>query len=203
MGAYRIYISPSLQPANKYADGSGSEQDHMQAVGARVVELLKQHREFAVFANRLGMAMQQAVEESNNLAVHAHIAIHSNAGGGDGTLALHYPNSVQGEKLAKAIYEQVAPLSPGKDDGVRATGLLYEVRETKAPAVIIEVEFHDSDTLAAWINKNHEGLAQAIYKGVCSHFEVTPIKKQLPQSVEVEVRIGGIIYKGSLNEFRG
>lgn len=196
--AHRIYISPSLQPANLYADGSGSEQDHMQAVGQRVVELLRQHQEFIVFTNRVGMSMPEAVLESNNLAVHVHVAIHSNAGGGDGTLALHYPGSVQGEKLAKKIYKEVAPLSPGKDDGVRADRDLYELNQTIAPSTIIEVEFHDNKKLAAWIGPHHEEIAQAIYKGICNYFEVSPVKEQISETIEVEVRIGNMVYQGKL-----
>jgi len=198
--AYRIYISPSLQPWNKYADGSGSEQDHMQAVGKRVVELLKQHKEFVVFTNRPGMTLQKAVKESNNLAVHAHVAIHSNAGGGEGTEVWIVKKGYNAEKFAKAIYKYLAPLSPGEDRGVKATTGLYEVRETKAPAVIIEVEFHDSAKLAAWIGQHHEELAQAIYWGICDYFEVAPIKPQPTDVKQVKVHAGDKVYSGELRD---
>lgn len=198
MNTYKIYISPSLQPTNKYADNSGSEQKHMQTIGRKVVELLKRHKEFVVFANRVGMTLKEAVRESNSLVVNAHIAIHSNAGSGEGTEVWYYKGSTNGKKLAEAIYQEVAPLSPGKDRGVKDTKGFYEVRQTKAPAVIVEVEFHNKKKLAEWIGQHHEELAQGIYKGICNYFAVEPIDDQPIDIIPIKVHAKGKVYSGEL-----
>ena len=198
--AHSIYISPSLQPGNLYVDGSGSEQYHMQAVGRLVVELLEKHQQFVVYSNRPGMTLRQAMDESNDLAVDAHVAIHSNAGSGEGTEIWIVEKGYRAEKLAKAIYRYLAPLSPGEDRGIKESTYYGEVRETNAPAVIVETEFHDDQKLAKWIGQHHEELAQSIYRGICEYFEVTPIESQLTEVIQVEVHIGDRVYQGKLKE---
>jgi N-acetylmuramoyl-L-alanine amidase len=169
---YRVYISPSVQEANPYAGGLGTEEQWMQTIGREVVRLLKYQGTFEVFANSPEMSLVQIVHESNELAVDAHVAIHSNAGGGRGTEVWYYQGSIQGKKLAEYVYNRVVPLSPGVDRGIKASAKLYELKNTKASACIAEIAFHDNPEEARWITEHVREIAEAIAAGVCDFFGV-------------------------------
>ena len=44
------------------------------------------------------------------------------------------------------------------------------MNRTKAPAVILEVEFHDTPEGAAWIVANEKAIAQACVRAILGHF---------------------------------
>ncbi len=60
----------------------------------------------------------------------------------------------------------MAPVSPGPDYTLRANPSLAELNSTKAVAVYIEVEFHDTTDDAKWIIENAKTIGEAICKGV-------------------------------------
>jgi N-acetylmuramoyl-L-alanine amidase len=59
---------------------------------------------------------------------------------------------------------------------------------TKAPAALVEIEFHDSIEGATWIVNNKAAIAEAIAKGVCDflgvQFKKPEPPKPQPQKVE-------------------
>lgn len=167
----KVYVSPSTQGANMYAGGLGTEKQHMQDIGGLVEQHLVRCG-FEVRCNKPEMTLTQAVSDSNAWGPEAHVAIHSNAGGGQGTECWHYTGSTKGQALALAVYNEVAQLTPASDRGVKYTLDLYEVAKTSAPACILEVAFHDRAEEAAWIVAHKAELAEAIAKGVCKYFGV-------------------------------
>jgi len=187
--AYRVYISPSVQDWNVGVGNYGTEEQRMQAIGERVETLLK-NSGFTVFRNKPEMSLQEIAKESNNLAVDIHVAIHSNAGGGQGTEVWYYEGSVKGKKLAQVLYNEVAPLSPSPDRGIKTSTKLYELRKTKAPAVIIEVAFHDNVQDAVWIINHTNEIAAAIARAICKYFNV-PFKES-----KITINSVPIILKG-------
>lgn len=50
---------------------------------------------------------------------------------------------------------------------------LSELNSTKAVAVYLEVEFHDTVEGAKWIIENTKTIGEAICKGVCNYFGIT------------------------------
>jgi N-acetylmuramoyl-L-alanine amidase len=201
--AYRVYISPSTQEKNTGPNGY-IEENAMQEIGNLVVKRLKQLG-FVVFQNKPEMSIQQAVADSNSLAVDIHLAIHSNAGGAQGTEVFAYTlpdKETNSYRLAKCLYDEVAPLSPGKDRGIKDGKQLYEVRETNATAALIEVEFHDNEEGAKWITLNYSTIAEALVKAVCKYFNVT-YKPEVTQRIFLDGKelpaeqikqVGGDIY---------
>lgn len=188
--AYKVYLSPSVQHANLYASGLGTEAQHMQAVGEEVYRLL-QLNGLSVFKNLPSMALGEIVRESNRLAVDAHVAIHSNTGGGTGAEIWYFSNSVKGRKLAQAIYEPLSLLTPTPDRGLKPSTLFYELRETKAPAVIVEVAFHDNPVEAQWIISRRKDLAVVIANGICNYFGLPFIPEK---SLDVNLVVDGAPY---------
>ncbi|WPD20167.1 N-acetylmuramoyl-L-alanine amidase [Thermaerobacter composti] len=165
----KVYLSPSVQEHNVGVGDYGTEEQRMQVIGALVETYLRANG-FDVRRNRPEMSLKDIIIDSNRYQPDAHVAIHSNAGGGEGTEAWYYPGSEQGRKLAQAVYDEVAPLSPGKDRGLKTSSVFAELRSTVAPAVILEVGFHDNPADAAWIMSQPRQIAKAIARGICRYF---------------------------------
>ena len=77
-----------------------------------------------------------------------------------------------GARLAQDIYDQIIDIypDPSKGRGVLFTNSLYEVINTLAPAVLLEVAFHDNEEDASWIIQNENIIAQAIVDGINNYF---------------------------------
>ena len=72
-----IYLSPSLQPYNKYVT-TGDEQYWMNVIADDMVPILEQNG-ITVSRNTPGMTLGQAIRESNAGDYDLHLALHSNA----------------------------------------------------------------------------------------------------------------------------
>jgi|SRR5665648_9744 len=167
----RLYISPSSQEHNQGISPFSTEEAQMNEIVDLLIPLLYKDGRFLIKRNTPSMSVGQMAYDSNTFKADLHIAIHSNAGGGEGTEVYAYGPNTNSEKLAKALYAQIAPLSPGADRGVKFNSRLYEVgNNVNATSALIELAFHDNAIDAKWIAYNHEMIAQALYKAVCDYF---------------------------------
>lgn len=180
----KIYLSPSAQPANNYAAGDTNEQAQCN----RIAEAAKSALERCGFAVRKapeGQGYKDSVAESNAWGADLHIPIHTNAGGGAGTVVFVHGGTAKQMQYAKPIYDEVQAASPGMTDyGVRVNSGLYELGYTTATAVYVECEFHDRADLAAWIIEHTTELGEAIARGVCKGAGVTYIAPDAEPSPE-------------------
>ena len=188
----KIYLSPSAQPANNYAAGDTNEQVQCN----RIAEAAKSALERCGFAVRKapeGQGYKDSVAESNAWGADLHIPIHTNAGGGAGTVVFVHGGTAKQMQYAKPIYDEVQATSPGTTDyGVRVNSGLYELGYTTATAVYIECEFHDRADLAAWIIEHTTELGEAIARGVCIGAGVpyiAPEPKPDPEPVKPEIEL--------------
>ena len=188
----KIYLSPSAQPANNYAAGDTNEQVQCN----RIAEAAKSALERCGFAVRKapeGQGYKENVDESNAWGADLHIPIHTNAGGGAGTVVFVHGGTAKQMQYAKPIYDEVQATSPGTTDyGVRVNSGLYELGYTTATAVYIECEFHDRADLAAWIIEHTTELGEAIARGVCIGAGVpyiAPEPKPDPEPVKPETEL--------------
>ena len=188
----KIYLSPSAQPANNYAAGDTNEQVQCN----RIAEAAKTALERCGFTVRKapeGQGYKDSVAESNAWGADLHIPIHTNAGGGAGTVVFVHGGTAKQMQYAKPIYDEVQAISPGTTDyGVRVNSGLYELGYTTATAVYIECEFHDRADLAAWIIEHTTELGEAIARGVCIGAGVpyiAPEPKPDPEPVKPETEL--------------
>ena len=188
----KIYLSPSAQPANNYAAGDTNEQVQCN----RIAEAAKSALERCGFAVRKapeGQGYKDSVAESNAWGADLHIPIHTNAGGGAGTVVFVHGGTAKQMQYAMPIYDEVQATSPGTTDyGVRVNSGLYELGYTTATAVYIECEFHDRADLAAWIIEHTTELGEAIARGVCIGAGVpyiAPEPKPDPEPVKPETEL--------------
>ena len=167
----RVYISPSSQQNNLGVSPFGVEEVEMNKIADILVPLLIKDGRFVVKRNSPAMEVGQMATDSNNFRADIHVAIHSNAGGGQGTEVYAYAPNTNSERLAQSLYNQVAPLSPGVDRGVKFYKGLYEVGDSvKATAALIELGFHDNAQDALWLATNSQQIANALYKGICNYY---------------------------------
>jgi len=167
----RIYISPSSQENNKGIGNYGTEEGEMNKVADALMPLLATDGRFEAKRNTPDMDVYQMAKDSNNFKADIHIPIHSNAGGGVGTEVYAYGANTNSERLAQALYKQVAPLSPGADRGVKYNRSLVEVGDSvSATSALIELGFHDNALDAEWIMLSTTAIAKALYRGICDYY---------------------------------
>jgi len=193
-----VYLSPSMQENNVGALNYGTEETRMNQI-TDVVQKVLQDYGVDVYRNRPDWSLGQAVNDSNRVKPNLHFAIHSNAGGGRGAEIYAYAPGGEGEKAAKLIYAEISAITPTADRGVQFNPSLYELRNTNAPAVLVEVAFHDNAEDAVWIINNIEYIGIALAKGVLKYLGITYEKpKNTNESQKLyRVQIGAYTIKAN------
>lgn len=165
--ALKIYLSPSSQEHNEYAVGNTVEQRQCNRI-AEAAKVALERNGYTVKKAPEGQSYQKNVQESNAWGADIHMPIHTNAGGySKGTLTLCYSGNTN-DKYVKNVYEAVAALTPWADKGISVRSDLYEINNTKATCVYMEMAFHDKTDSAQWIIDNVVPLGEAIAKGMCA-----------------------------------
>lgn len=171
----KIYLSPSVQEYNHYIDG-GNEEYYMYLIADAMEPYLRQNNiEFK--RNSPEMTLSQVINDSNASDYGLHLAIHSNAspesdaGQNTGVEIYYYPASARGKQLADIIQKNYKTIYP-EPDNVRVipSMSLAELRRTKAPAVLIEVGYHDNREEAQWIRDNINNIARVLAESVTEYF---------------------------------
>lgn len=182
-----IYISPSSQPANTYAVGKTNEQEQCRKIGAA----LEKELDRCGFNAKAGLTgtMYTRVAESNAMKAKLHMPLHTNAYNGEvaGLRIMIYKRGGEAEQIAKEIMKTLGPITPGTSDGISCQPQLYEISESDAICVYIEVGFHDNPEEAQWIIDHTEDIAVAIAKGLCNHYGVRYVpKSEVEDKTEAE-----------------
>lgn len=110
-----------------------------------------------------------------------------------GSIAFYYPGSIQGKWAADIIANNLRSIYP-LPDKVRAvsTTTLGEVRKVRAPAVLLELAFHDNPDDAAWIKNNLDEIARNLVLSVTEFFGL-PFLTPIPaRSGMVDVNWGSL-----------
>lgn len=171
---FKVFISPSNQVGNKYAGIDMNEYRNCTAIGQMLYECLS----VAGFDVRLvsdGVSMQRAVMESNSYNPDLHICIHTNAFNGKvtGTRVFTFAGSGKGYDCGKVIFDGLCRLIPDGVNVMKHRPGLYELKNTVAPAVYVEVDFHDVPDRARWLVENRERIAHNLAMSICSYFGVS------------------------------
>lgn len=162
----KVYLSPSDQHRNITASGH-SEADHcIKIANACAKYLTASGYDVKVGNSKIVESYPARVRESNAWGADLHVPIHTNAGGGKGTLMMAYDATSAGNKYVKGIYESVAKLTPTPDRGVQIRTDLYEINATNCVCAYLECEFHDNVVTENWIDENIDNLGKAIAVGI-------------------------------------
>lgn len=158
------YISPSNQKANEGIDGYGTEHEQMYLLAEAIIPHLDRAGVSFVLADRDATLAQRA-KESNSIGAGFHFSLHSNAGGKGkawGPVALYYSDA--GKAFGQKLVDSLLALGQknNRSYNIKQQKGLYELRKTKAPACLLEVDFHDSSTGVAFITRRRAEIAKAI-----------------------------------------
>lgn len=195
----KIYLSPSNQDGNMYAYGNTNEMEQCNRIADATKKALERCG-FTVKKAPKGQAMKATINESNAWRPDLHMCIHTNAGGGAGTMCMVYSGAAENMKYAKPIYEAVQAVTPGKTDyGVKVQPQWAELNATNAIAVYTEVDFHDNKSIAKWLIENPSTVGEAFAKGVCKAFGVT--YKAPSSGGSASTNNGKIIYRVQAGAF--
>jgi N-acetylmuramoyl-L-alanine amidase len=194
----KIYLSPSTQEYNYYING-GTEEQYMNLIADYMEPyLVASGVEFE--RNTPDMTAASSIAASNAGNFDLHLAIHSNAapeslaGRLQGTDVYYSPRSVQGKRAAEIIAENFKKIypDPALVKAVPTTSI-GEVTRTRAPAVLIEVAYHDNLDDANWIKNNLRDIARNLAQSV-TEFLGVPFVNPQPQYTGVVT-----LQSGSLN----
>ncbi len=169
----KVFLSPSNQYDNVYAYGNTTEGVQC----GKIAEACKT----ALIRNGIDVmlmhdeSMQEKCQKSNAFGADLHVPIHTNACNGkvSGTRMFCYNSTGNGMKACKAIFDVLAPITPGTSENIKVDTSLYEIRVPNAPTAYIEADFHDNPTAAKWIVENTTLIGETIAKGICNYFGIT------------------------------
>lgn len=187
---YKIYLSPSNQPANKYCAGNTNEKAEMEAVAEKVKTILDEEYECetVMAALYLDTGINGRAKEAKDKGCNIYFAIHSNAGGGgnaSGAVAFYHPDSLSGRKLAENAVKElnaICPVKPNRsspvESGMKAfNGAGYgEIRNPSKlglVSVLVETDFHDNPKTAQWIVDNKGNIARAYVNAIADTFNIS------------------------------
>lgn len=193
---YKIYLSPSNQPANKYSVGNTNEKAEMEAVAKRVKLIVDEEYECETIMATLylDIDINGRSKEAKDKGCHIYLAIHSNAGGGgsaSGAVAFYHPDSLTGRLLAENVVKELNAICPIKsnrstpvENGMKAFnnigyGEIRNPSKLGLISVLVETDFHDNPKTAQWIIDNKDDIARAYVNALVNTFNIA--KTNTPQ----------------------
>lgn len=190
-----IYLSPSTQEGNPYITG-GTEEQYMNRI-ADVMEPMLRSSGIQFQRNTPDMTAASSILQANAGNFDFYLALHSNAapdafsGQLRGTDVYYARNSFWGRSMANIIvqnFKSIYPL-PGRVRAVSTT-TIGEVVKTRAPAVLVEIAYHDNIADANWIISNITAIARALVLSLCEYFGIPFIAAQSPRRGTVSLTSG-------------
>ena len=196
-----IYLSPSTQEANPYVTGAGSEEYFMNLLADAMVPYLDSNA-IAYGRNTPDMTALSSVRQANNGRYDLYLALHSNAtGNGEprptrGIIAFYYPGSPQGQRAAEIFAQNFKNIYPLPElVTTRATTTLVEVSRSRAPAVLLEIGYHDNFADAEWIQSNIDTIAQNLVLSLADYFGIPFIYPVGPLQGRVRTASGALLLR--------
>ena len=184
-----LFLSPSTQEFNPYVT-EGNEEYWMNQLADRMEPYLYASGINVTRNNPSGTAAT-AIRQSNMGNYDFHLALHSNAspenlsGQLRGIDAYYYPGAEGGERMAQLVVNNLKPIYPLPNQvQTRASTSIGEVRQTRAPAALIEIGYHDNPMDAAWLTGNLDEIAVALSRAVTQYFGIPLLQ---PQGVQTGV----------------
>lgn len=192
-----IYLSPSTQENNFYVNG-GTEEEWMNRLADAMVPYLVSSG-IQYVRNTPQMTAASSIRASNDGDFDLHLALHSNGapegqyGQIRGVLVFFYPGSTKGRKAAEIMAQNLKAIYP-LPNRVRAepTTTIGEVRRVRAPAVFLELGYHDNPDDASWVKNNLDLIARTIVRSLTEYFGIPFLEPRPPRNAVVDVSWGAL-----------
>lgn len=178
-----VFLSPSTQEWNPYING-GNEEQYMNLVADEMEPYLRSSG-IEYTRNDPSRDVRGAINDSNARNYDVHLALHSNAGGGQfagklrGIDIYYSPYSEKSRTLASILANNLQYVYPDASKvNILPTTSLGEVTRTKAVAVLAELGYHDNQADAEWIKANIVPIARSLVQGLCDYFGIPFVEAQ-------------------------
>lgn len=192
-----VYLSPSTQDYNPYIIG-GSEKYYMNLL-ADAMEPYLSSSGISYGRNDPNGNAAAAVARGNRGNYRLYLALHSNAAPAiyEGTLrgpdVYYYPTSTQGKRAADIIANGLREIYPEPElVNTRSSTELLELRRSKAPAVYLELAYHDNEQDARWIADNIDAIAENLVISIADFLGVQYYPPVFPATGTVRTQ-GGVL----------
>ena len=186
------YLSPSSQGANLGVGNYGSEQMQMNLLTDAIIPHLDRA---GISFHRADpdLTLAQRVKESNQMDACFHLALHSNAGGkgmARGPVAYYYSDT--GKSFGTKVVAKLLALGQesNRSSNVKQDKTLYELKNTAAPACLLEVDFHDSLSGVEFLTNRRQDIAKAIAKVIIEADGKQFVPVTPGESIDEAVRLG-------------
>ena len=176
-----VVIDPGHGGPDPGAIGIGGirETDVVLEVSKIVKDLLSEKGVKVVLTrkNEVDLDLPPRVSFANNTDADIFVSIHANASRGKrrdiNGLETFYYRGWRGRLLAKRIQKQILRVSPGSPDRGVKQGRFYVIKNTKMPAVLVEIGFLTGRLDARRLEKtsHRKRLAYAIAKGILEYLD--------------------------------
>ena len=185
--AIKIYVDQGHNPSgfNTGAEGNGYyEQDLTYEIGKRLYALLKSNPEFeprlsrptedTILGTNNSTSLVERVKQANSWSADVFISLHNNAAENQrasGNEALVYgPGSTVAYDLATEILEQLTLTTGLRNRGIVYRPGLFVLKETKMPAVLIEMGFITNPYDAELLATSPDLFSLGIYRGILAYY---------------------------------
>lgn len=153
-------------PPDTGASGIRQEDNLTYEVGNLVIQKLKAAGYIVTeclpsSASSVEQSLYLRAAAANSANVDVFVSIHFNSGGGQGTEV--YAASSKGREFAQSVLNEICKIGY-INRGVKDGSHLYVIKNTEAPAILVECSFVDSAQDMA--HYNADSLAAAIVKGL-------------------------------------
>lgn len=190
----RIYLSPSVQEFNPYIIG-GNEEYYMNLIADAMVPYLRASQiEFS--RNNPGDTLSQAIQQSNEGNYDLHLALHSNSspenmkGVLQGPDVYYYASSTPAQQAAGIIADHLKMIYPDPSLVTAIpTTTLSELRRTKAPAVLVEIAYHDNYEDAQWIRGNVDAIARNLVQSLTDYLGIPFAENEMEGTISCQTSI--------------
>jgi len=190
-----VYLSPSTQENNYYVTG-GTEEQYMNLLCDQVIPYLNASG-IAFTRNDRTLSAGDAIRQANDGYYELYVALHSNAapegqyGTKRGCEVYYYRYGQNSRRAARIFVDSLKTVYPLPENVIMIpTTTLGEVSRSRAPAVLLEIGFHDNVSDANWIKNNLPAIARAVAGGILQYFGLPLVRPQQPQSARVSLTSG-------------
>ena len=156
-----VFLSPSSQEFNPYING-GNEEYYMNIIADAMIPYLEASG-ISYGRNTTSGSFIDSVRASNANDYKLHLAIHSNASAPQNAgKAQELPEDISPDVSANDSWTErySQALAEGAEAREPGTQMPEFLVKTKAPAILIEVAYHDNEQDAQWIRDNINSIAE-------------------------------------------
>ncbi|MBQ9940851.1 MAG: SH3 domain-containing protein [Clostridia bacterium] len=173
-----IYLSPSGQEFNFYLNG-GTEEYFTNLI-ADAMEPYLSSSGICFGRNMPWMTAQQAADNANVFNYNAYLAIHSNSAAENlsgllrGCDIYYFRDSALSRRYAQITAEYYKTIYPIPSLVNIIPNLTFiELNKTRAPAILVEIGYHDNPEDEAFIKSNTQNIARVLSQATAA-FTSTP-----------------------------